>query len=217
MALSSMIGRTIFFYFIVVLVFRFMGKREIGELSIVDLIVFFMMSEVATIAIEKAEMSLLQGAVPILTLAILQYVIAYLSLKSRKVRKLFDGEPSIIIENGKIKDRMMRKMRYTLDDLLLQLHDKDIVDISEVKFAVLETNGKLSVIKKEDWSHEQPLLYPLIMDGEIIGSALDKIGKDEQWLLKQLKQKGYEHSKQIFYCSYVNQRLYIHPYEETTS
>lgn len=194
-----------------------MGKREIGELSVVDLVVFFMMSEVATLAIEKEDMSIIQGILPILTLGLLQYGIAYVSLKSRKLRKLLDGAPSIIIEDGKIKDKVMRKMRYTIDDLLLQLHDKDIVNISEVKFAVLEANGKLSVIKKDNLKEEKPLLYPLIMDGEIIQSMLDKMNKDEKWLQKEIQKKGYASFKQIFYCSYENGRLFLQPYEEVTS
>lgn len=167
-------------------------------------------------AIEKENISILQGVLPIITLGVLQYGIAYLSLKSRKVRRLLEGQPSIIIEDGKIKDKVMRRMRYTLDDLLLQLHDKGVMDISEVKFAVLETNGKLSVIQKDDMKSKGPLLYPLIMDGEVICSVLDKIGKDEKWLMDQIHKNGYARVKQIFYCSYENGKIFIQPYEDAT-
>ena len=213
MDLSILIGRTIFFYFFVLLIFRLMGKREIGELSVMDLIVFFMMSEVATIAIEKRDLSLIQGVIPIITLGILQYTIAYLSLKNRKVRKLLDGEASIIIENGKIKDHVMRRMRYTIDDLLLQLREKNIMDASEVQFAVLEANGKLSVMKKDENKQKKVFIYPLIMDGEVVPSILKKIDKDEKWLNKALAEQGYNSVQEVFYCSYVNGRLFIDPYE----
>lgn len=217
MDFSVLIGRTIFFYFFVVVVFRLMGKREIGELSVMDFIVFFMISEVATIAIEKKEISIIQGVIPIITLGILQYGLAYVSLKSRKVRKLLDGEASIIIENGKIKDHVMKRMRYTIDDLLLQLREKGIMDVSEVQFAVLEANGKLSVMKKDETKQKQISLYPLIMDGEVILPMLKKIDKDEKWLNDSLALYGYQSVQEIFYCSYVNGKLFIDPYGSSKS
>ncbi len=216
MELLILIGRTAFFNIFLLLLFRFMPKRDIGQLRVMDKIVFIMMSEVATIAIEKDEVSILKGMIPILTLGILQYGIALIALKSRWFRKLLDGEAIIVIENGKIKDTAMRKMRYTIDDLLLQLREKEVMDVSEVQFAVLETNGKLSVIKKDTANTKntkQNLLYPLIMDGEIITPILKKIGKNEKWLYDAIKKSGYESVHQIFYCSYVDGKLFIDPYD----
>ena len=150
--------KTLFFYFAIVIFYRFMGKREVGELSIIDLIVSILIAELAAISIEKYDSSVFLMLLPATLLVILQILIAKISLKSDKVRSLLDGEASIIIDNGKVNFKEMIKQRYNLEDLLTQLRAKEVKSIEEVEYAILETSGKLSVFTK---NASNSGLYPL--------------------------------------------------------
>ncbi|MCR3919269.1 DUF421 domain-containing protein, partial [Bacillus licheniformis] len=141
--------RTIVLYFIIFILFRLMGKREIGELSILDLVVFIMMAEIAVLAIENLDDHLLHTIIPILVLTLIQVIFAYLSLKNQKIRRLLDGKPTIIIDRGKIDEHAMRTQRYNYDDLMTQLRDKNVERIGDVSYAILEPTGKLSVFTKD--------------------------------------------------------------------
>lgn len=142
--------RTVIIYFVVFLIMRFMGKREIGKLSVFDLVISVMIAEIAVIVIEDMERSMWSGILPMAVLLLIQVVSAFMTMKSRKLRLLFDGKPSVIIDKGKLNSDVMRKQRYNLDDLMLQLRENKISAVSDVEFAVLETSGKLSVIPREN-------------------------------------------------------------------
>lgn len=146
------IFRTLLMYFIVFFVMRMMGKREIGKLSVFDLVISIMMAEIAVFALEDIKRPLYEGFIPLATLLALQVGISYLGLKSRRVRLLFDGRPSILFAKGKLNRKEMGKQRYNLDDLLLQLREQNIESLKEVEFAILETTGKLNVIRKDNQS-----------------------------------------------------------------
>lgn len=205
--------RTIFIYFFILLVLRIMGKREIGKLSVFDLVVSIMIAELAILSLEDHEIPMLQSLVPIIVLMITQVIIAFLSLKSQKVRDLIDGKPSILIEHGKIKEQEMKKQRYNLDDLLQQLRENRIYSLSQVEFAILEPSGKLTVFPKEEElgvtrkdlnlvtkPHELPAI--LIKDGELQEEELQKLGKNQFWLKSELKTRvGVTHFKEIMFCS----------------
>lgn len=145
----SLLIRTVIIYFVVFLIMRFMGKREIGKLSVFDLVISVMIAEIAVIVLEDMDRELWEGIMPMAVLLIVQLGIAYLTMKSRRLRLLFDGKPSVIIDKGKLNSDVMRKQRYNLDDLMLQLRENKISTVSDVEFAVLETSGKLSVLEKE--------------------------------------------------------------------
>jgi uncharacterized membrane protein YcaP (DUF421 family) len=205
-----MIARTLFLYFLILLIFRIMGKREIGELSILDLVVFIMIGEMAVIAIEKTEDPLLHTVVPMLVLMIIQILFALLSLKSETFRELVDGKPTIIINKGKIDEEAMRKQRYNFDDLLVQLREKNVKNVADVEFAILEPSGKLSVFEKEKGKKKQPsLALPLIKDGVIQEEHLALINQTNLWLRQQLRARGYKDIKNISYCTYENGVFYI--------
>ncbi|WP_138753012.1 DUF421 domain-containing protein [Paenibacillus sinopodophylli] len=129
---------------------RFMGKREIGKLSVFDLVISVMIAEIAVIVIEDMDRSMWSGIMPMVILLLIQVGSAFMTMKSRRLRLLFDGKPSVIIDKGKLNSDVMRKQRYNLDDLMLQLRENKISAVSDVEFAILETSGKLSVIPKED-------------------------------------------------------------------
>ncbi|NIK69815.1 MULTISPECIES: DUF421 domain-containing protein [unclassified Paenibacillus] len=150
MEYGSMLLRTVLIYFVVFLIMRFMGKREIGKLSVFDLVISVMIAEIAVIVIEDVERSMWEGILPMVVLLIIQVGIAYIALKNRKLRLWFDGKPSFIIAKGKLNRDIMRKQRYNLDDLLLQLRENKIANVADVEFAILETTGKLSVVEKEN-------------------------------------------------------------------
>ncbi|MBT2574264.1 DUF421 domain-containing protein [Bacillus sp. ISL-51] len=200
--------RTIVLYFIILVIFRLMGKREIGELSILDLVVSIMIAEIAVLAIENVKDKLLHTIVPIVILMIIQVSLAYISLKSQKIRQLLDGKPTIIIKQGKIDERAMRSQRYNFDDLLMQLRENNIERISDVSYAVLESSGKLSIVKKKNNKHKQ-LETPLIVDGIIQNEHLDRIGKDKQWLEKNLAKRGCSDPSEIAFCTFTDGVFFI--------
>lgn len=203
------IMRTIILYGVILVIFRVMGKREIGELSILDLVVFIMIGEMAVIAIEQHKDPLMHTIVPMGVLLLIQIGMAYLSLKSRKFRHLVDGKPSLIIQNGKIDEKEMRKHRYNFDDLLMQLRLKDIDKVSDVEFAILETTGELSVIKKGNKKKPVSYTVPLIIDGEIQEDGLEQANKHEEWLRRELKKRGHDRIESILFCSYQDGEFFI--------
>ncbi|KRF54962.1 hypothetical protein ASG97_02835 [Bacillus sp. Soil745] len=206
----GIIFRTTVIYLVIWFLFRMMGKREVGELSILDLVVSIMIGDIAVLSFEDLEKPFIRQTIPMFVLAFLQITLAFASLKSVKLRNLMDGKPQIIIDQGKIDEKAMRKQRYNFDDLLTQLREQGIIDINEVQFAILETSGKLSVIKKSDEEGvENQVPFPLIVDGEIQEKNLDKIGKNHVWLLNQLKEHGETKVKEISICGYIEGQFYI--------
>lgn len=200
--------RTLFLYAVILLIFRLMGKREIGELSILDLVVYIMIAELAVVAIETPDSNILKNVLPMFLLMVVQIVLAILSLKSKTFRDVVDGKPTIIINKGKIDENAMRKQRYNFDDLLLQLREKDIAKISDVEFAILESSGTLSVFKRKD-SKEGGITIPLIIDGTIQKTNLETINKSDFWLRQELRKEGYKDISTISFCSYENGQFYV--------
>ena len=206
--LFSVMFRTIFFYFFVLLSYRIMGKREIGQLGVVDLVVAILVAELVAISIENIEDSIFLTIIPIIIVTILEIIMAYISMKSRKVRVFFDGKPSLIICNGKINYHEMVKQRFSLDDLLISLRQQEIKNIEDVEYAFLEPNGKLSIFKYNLFRTASPYPMPLILDGNIQKKALKYINKNTEWLENTLNKKGLE-IRDIFYCFYKKKKLYI--------
>ncbi|MGX6442880.1 DUF421 domain-containing protein [Neobacillus sp. K501] len=203
------LARTILYYVVILIIFRLMGKREIGELSILDLVVFVMIGEMAVVGIADTEKSLLLTIVPMILLMIIQIIMAIVSLKSKRFRDLIDGKPTVIINRGKIDEDAMRKQRYNFDDLMTQLREKDIRSIADVEFAILESSGSLSVIEKLQDSKEGDITIPLIVDGMIEEENLSRINKTNLWLRQELKKKGYRDLKKISFCSYENGKFFV--------
>lgn len=208
------VWRTTISYFMILVVFRLMGKREIGELSILDLVVFIMLAEIAVFSIEDPEKTLLHAVVPMSVLLFIQISFAWLSLKSQYFRKLVDGKPSVIIKQGKVDEREMRKQRYNFDDLLHQLRTNGTENISDVEYAVLEPSGKLSIFEKKQSNDNQPtkkpeFVTPLIADGKIQKETLKHNGKDAEWLRRELEKRGYPDVKKISFLTVDNQNQWF--------
>jgi len=249
-------------YVIVFIVLRLMGKREIGQLSVFDMVVSVMIAELAVIEIEDPDNDLMHGIYPIIILFIIQFITAFVSLKSRKLRLIFDGKPSVLIAKGQIYKDELKRQRYNLDDLLIQLREQGIASIHEVDFAILETSGKISIIPRSDneqdessavqgtgqgspLQHDQQqngkqlnsqqsnnqqqqetqqysekiipfgfryetLPIPLIMDGKVMDSNLDKLKKTRFWLKNVIQEKGASQFKEVLLCTIDHKdRIYI--------
>lgn len=195
--------KTLFLYFFIVLLYRIMGKKEVGQLGIMDLIVWVLIAELAALSLEEPKNSLWLSVVPIVTLFCIQIVLSFISIKSTKVRRFMDGRPTVIIKNGKLMFREMSKLRYSLDDLISQLREQGIKSIDEVNFAVLENNGKLSVFET---GNDYPM--PLILDGVIDHYVLKEIRKSEAWIMNLLKRRNIP-LDDVFYAFYTRQKTFI--------
>lgn len=198
--------RTMFFYFFILLSFRIMGKREVGQLSISDLTISILIAELVAISIENRSDSILLTIGPIVLLVLLEVLLAFLELKFNKIRPITDGKPSVIIMNGKLNIKEMLRQRYSLDDLLLSLREKEIKNIKDVSYAILETNGKLSIFKKQGDDKSYPL--PLIIDGVVDTDSLYNVNKTTVWLNEVLNLNGLA-VNDILYAFYKKKKLYI--------
>ena len=204
---AILVFRCTFFYFVITALLRIMGKREVGELSVFDIVVYFVMSELLAISISDPNEDMLKTLIPILTLTILQISLSWLMMKLQKLRNVVDGRPVFIIQHGKLNIDEMRKQRYTIDDLCSQLRINGILDIEEVEFALLENSGDLSIMEKSNCQLLWP--EPLISDGIIQMKSLDAIGKSEIWLNEQLLKKNIKNSKQVFLCLWKKDGLWL--------
>lgn len=204
--------RTILLYFLVIVSLRIMGKRQIGEMQPSELVVAIMISDLAAVPMQAIDIPLITGIIPVLTLIVAEIVMSYISLKSRRLRKIISGEPSIIIYNGHVNEGELERLRFNMNDLLEQLRINNYSDISEVDCAVMETNGKLSIIPKSSAKNvtlgdinikaEQERLQHLIMsDGKINKKELLTINKSEQWLQKEIKKKKLK-KEEVFFAIY---------------
>ncbi|SDH57175.1 Uncharacterized membrane protein YcaP, DUF421 family [Alteribacillus persepolensis] len=202
MEVTTVLLRTLLVYLFLLVILRVMGKREIKELSVLDFVVSIMIAELAVTSIENVSIPVLESFAPITALAVIQILLAYLSLKSPKLRHIIDGKPTVLISNGKIDEKEMKKQRYNFDDLLMQIREKDVKDISDVEFAILEPSGDLSVFEKESNEEDQEYSYPvpLIIDGVVQNEQLQRVGKDELWLRRELRKAGIESTKAVSYC-----------------
>jgi len=219
-------ARALILYIIVVISMRIMGKRQIGQLQPFELAIAIMISELAAVPMQNTGIPLINGIIPILTLLIAQLLMSLLSLKSIRARALICGKPTVLIEKGRIKEGELRKELYTINDLLEQLRIKDFPNIADVEYAILETNGQLSVIPK---SQKRPLnpqdmdiktdyegiTIDLIIDGHILANNLKIVGKDERWLLQELHKQHYKSSKDMLFVSIDSSgKLYFQSHEE---
>lgn len=199
--------RTVFFYLLVVLSYKIMGKREVGELGVFDFIISMLISQLIAISIENYKEPIWVVIVPAVTLVVFQIIFAKLSLKSNKFRDILDGKESVMIANGKLNFNEMKNQKYNLNDLLLQLRDKGIRTIEEVDFAILETNGKLSVFKKQD-NDNNIFPLPLILDGVIEEKNLKYINKNRKWIKMFLNNKKIN-LEDVFYAFYKDNQIFI--------
>lgn len=205
--------RTLIIYTVVILSLRIMGKRQIGQLQPAELVVAIIISDLAAIPMESVNIPLLSGIIPVFTLISAEVIVSYLSLKSKKIRKFIIGEPSIIIYDGVINQTELEKLRFNIDDLLEELRINNCYDISDVYVAVLETNGQLSLIPRdnargvtvEDLNlkkvRHSGLPCNVISDGHLNKTELKRSGKTLNQLNDEIKKRGAKDIKDVFIAS----------------
>lgn len=222
--------RTAILYFTVVFIFRVMGKRQIGELQPSELVLAIMVSDLATIPMETENTPLYLGIIPIITLMFVELFISYFSQKSVIFRRVLTGAPEIIISKGKIDVKVMKHLRFNLDDLFEQLRSSGYMSVSEVEYAILETNGQLSIIPKQEnipvtvdilrkiekdglWENKnapEPLLpRNVIKDGKVSEKNLQVLGLDINWLNKKLEENNISSPKKVFLFTTDGKSSYI--------
>ena len=190
--------RTIVLYLILIAVIRLMGKRQVGQMEPSEFVVTMLIANLASIPMQDGAIPLYSGVVPILTILGVELLLSGLSLRSIRLRRLLCGKPVILIENGKILQENLRSTRVSLDELSGHLREKDVLDIRAVQFAILETNGNLSVFPYPEErpasagdagirAREQFLPYTIISDGRLLADNLALAGKDESWLQRTLQ------------------------------
>lgn len=204
--------RSAVIYLVLLLGLRLMGKRQMGELELNELVIAMLLSDLASTPLQDLELPLSYGVVSVLTVLTLSLLFSLLSLKSLRFRSLFCGDPTLIIREGQLMQRAMRRNRFTVDELLGELRAQGVTELSTVKYAILERSGQLSLLLE---SGSQPLtaadagIAPrpadlpvlLISDGRLLKKELQKSGLDERWLQAVLRSHGLTHHSEVFLLS----------------
>lgn len=194
--------RSIILYIIILIVMRMMGKREIGQLQPFELVIAIMIADLASIPMTEGGVPISNGIVPILGLLVMHLAISAINMKSIKMREIICGKPSILIYRGRIDEKMLRKERFTINELEERLRGNNVNNIGDVEYAILETSGQLTVIQKpnkrnvipEDFNimpEYEGIAYDLVIDGKIMNENLKKINKDYNWLKKETLKFGF--------------------------
>lgn len=201
--------RTVILYFAILISMRIMGKRQLGEMEISEFIVAALIADLAATPLQDIGIPLLNGLVPIIIMFCFEIMIAGLNMRSVKLRKLTYGRPEIIIRNGRIIREAMQKNRFTLDELMQELRAQGLTDTAQVEYAVLETNGQLSIILK---SGDQPATasqmgvdgddvsyaHIIINEGRILDNNLKLLGRDRRWLSNELKRQNFRSADEVY-------------------
>ena len=193
--------RTIILYLVLILVIRLMGKRQIGEMEPAEFVVTMLVANLAAIPMQDGGIPLLTGLIPILTVLGVELVLSFLMLRSGWLRRLFCGQPVLLIDEGKLLQGNLRLTRVTLEELLGKLREKDILDLSQVQYAILETDGEVSVFPYARFAppcardlgiqaRENAMPMVVVEDGRLLEENLVKSGKTRQWVLETLAGHG---------------------------
>lgn len=203
------LARTVILYFLIIAGIRLMGKRQVGELEPSELVLSLIIADLAAVPMQDYGIPLISGIVPILTLLCLTMVISVLTVKNARFRSVMCGRPSVVIRNGKLDQREMARNRLTVDELMEELRCQGYGDLSAVHYAILETNGRLSILP---YAAQQPptaqdlqlfveepgLPLLLISDGHLLAQNLKLRGYDRNWLDKRLAEHGLRHDREVF-------------------
>ena len=217
--------RAIVLYIIVLIVMRLMGKREIGQLQPFELAISIMIADLATLPMAETGIPISNGIIPILGLLVMHLVISILNMKSTKAREIICGKPSILIFRGKIDQKVLKKERFTINELEERLRDNNIFNIGDVEYAVLETSGQVTVIPKpnkrptipEDFNIEpqyEGIPYDLVVDGKVMYKNLEKLGKNYVWLQRQTEKFGIKPEEALIVTIDGNNQFYCQPIEK---
>lgn len=184
---------------------RLMGKRQIGNLQPFDLIVSIMIADLASMPLSDVNMPLLSGLVPISVLLLLQLLVALVSFKSKKARRIICGEPTAIIEEGRIRQDYMQKMLLSIDDLLEMVRIDAQCELTNIRFAIVETNGSVSITKRAD----KGMMISVIEQGRLLEANLESLGLNPARLDGELQKNGIAAAADVFFGYYLNGKFYF--------
>lgn len=184
--MTSIVVRTVIVYIILSFALRIMGKRQLGELNVGELVSTLLISEIASIPIDDPDIPLLNAIIPILLILSLEIILSTIKNKSEKMKRLIEGEPEYIIYKGRLLQKSLTKNRISINELLSEMRSQGVGDISDVYYAIVEQNGSLSLLKR----NESKMAHAVIIDGSIIKDNLKAYGYNEQWLMKRLQENG---------------------------
>ena len=201
--------RTVIVFFSLLLLMRLLGKRQLGELELNELVVSVLVANLASLPLQDIGIPLLNGLLPTVILFCLELLISGATLKNVKLRRLIYGKPSILIENGVIRQAEMIKNRFTPDELTEELRAQNITDLSKVKYAILETDGTLNTVLFASETPvtaarlglevaDEPLPCIVINDGRVMSENLRQCGRDERWLNAELKRRGVSRAQEVY-------------------
>lgn len=195
----------IYVYLIVLL--RFLGKKEYGQLTVFDLCLFLIISEILTMSLEKPLGESFDGFIATFVLVALDKIGSSITMKNKHIRDFLDGKPTYIIFKGKLIQENMNKCKLNIDDLCQYLRMQQVYSLSQVEYALLERNGELSIVLKKDSIVKH--IEPVIVDGKIIHSVLKQLGYDENWLIKELKKYHCDDYSKVLYCMIEKEKLFL--------
>ena len=196
--------RAVLLYVFILFILRMTGKRQIADLQPFDLIITMAVADLASTAIADTDIPLLYSVVPILALYLVQQAVAFLSLRSRRFRTFVCGSPLLLVREGVLQEGIMRQANYTVSDLSDHLRAQQVFDLKSVQYAILETNGSLSVLEKQKADQPQPKLsYMLILDGEFCRTALKHLRIRPKALKELLRRFGVTDMGDVFYLQYL--------------
>lgn len=211
--------RSIVLYIIVLLVMRLMGKREIGQLQPFEFAIAIMIADLATIPMAETGIPIGNGIVPILGLLVMHIIISIINIKSMYAREFICGRPTLLIYRGKIDEKQLRKERFTINELQERLRAANVINIGDVEYAILETSGQVTVIQKPDKRNTIPsdfgimpdyegIVYDLVIDGKVMNENLKRVGKDYNWLKREVNKFGYNPEDALIVTLDGNSQIY---------
>ncbi|MBP3461887.1 MAG: DUF421 domain-containing protein [Bacilli bacterium] len=216
------IPRSLLSILILYLVTKLIGKKQVSELSLFDYVIGISIGNFAAEMIINMDTPYIYGCIAIITFGIVAFLVSYFTMKSIKLRKLIIGTPTIVIQNGKLLETNLKKLKMDINDLLEQTRIGGFFDISEIEYAIVEANGKLSIMPKSEYApltpndakikvNKKDLVANIIIDSKVIKESLNNMNKDEEWLEKELKIKGYRDKNKILLATLdINEKLIIY-------
>ncbi|MCU9595644.1 DUF421 domain-containing protein [Caldibacillus thermolactis] len=218
--------RSLISFIVLLLLTRLMGKRQVSQLTFFDYIVGITIGSIAAEMSFDQNVRIINGITSLLIWGLIPFILAIISLKSRTFQQLIDGKPTIIIKNGEILEKSMKKVFLSIEELMLLLREKNIFKISDVEIAILETNGQLSVLKKTSQQPVTPQMLKmvlkqekaptlLIVDGQILYKNLATLGYTEEWLMKEIRKQGATNTDEVFLAQVSSDgELFVDLYED---
>ncbi|MBE6607971.1 MAG: DUF421 domain-containing protein [Ruminococcaceae bacterium] len=191
--ITKLLVRTVIIYFILTVSMRIMGKRQLGEMELSELVTTLLLSEISAVPIVDFKIPLKRALIPVLLIISFEIIIPFISAKKRFIKKLVEGKPSYIIYRGELRLSEIKKNRISLDELICELREQGFFDISDIEYAILEPNGQLSILPKNGDTNAQNtggMVHNLIINGEIIDFNLKLLNLDEKWLNEQIASLG---------------------------